>query len=99
MVYSASSGYSKVNAEEVAQYSYLLDEDGRIKRWPKKATEKQFVLEYLKSKFSSRRKYTEKEVNSIISEWHLFEDYALLRREMYDRYLINRTNDGREYWV
>jgi hypothetical protein len=88
-----------MDAEELSQYAYLLDNDGRIKRWPKKAKEKQFILEYLKSKFSNGRRYTEKEVNSIINEWHLFTDYALLRREMYDRYLINRTTDGREYWV
>jgi hypothetical protein len=88
-----------VEAEEMSKYAPLLDQEGRIKRWPKKATEKQFVLEYLKSKFSSGRRYTEKEINSIIIEWHAFADYALLRRELYDRYLINRTNDGREYWV
>lgn len=79
--------------------STLLDDMGRVKRWPKKKQDKINVLRYLQDKFEVGVKYSEKEINEILKEWHLFNDHALLRREMYDRYLLNRTIDGREYWL
>ncbi len=80
-------------------YRYLLDSNQRVKRWPKKAAEKEFVLAYLQTKFAKGTRYAEREVNAILQRWHLFNDYALLRREMYDQYLLNRTSDGGEYWI
>jgi len=53
----------------------------------------------LQSKFQKGKLYRKKEVNEMIEKWHLFNDYALLRREMYDHNFINRTKDCREYWI
>jgi hypothetical protein len=78
---------------------YLLDINKKVKRWPKKRYEKDAVLHYIQSKFEKNHKYSEKEVNAIIMEWHLFNDFALLRREMVDNSLIKRTADCREYWI
>jgi hypothetical protein len=88
-----------VEPEKMLKFGYLLDPAMRVKRWPKKIVEKLFVLEYLQTKLEIERKYSEKEVNTILKEWHLFNDHALLRRELYDRYYVNRTTDGREYWI
>lgn len=77
----------------------LKDENGKIKRWPKKKTEKLEVLKYVNSKFEVGEKYSEKEVNELINKWHTFGDYALIRREMFDHYLLERTPDGKEYWI
>jgi hypothetical protein len=77
----------------------LFDEKGRVNRWPKKKIEKMEILRYIQRKMEIGKKYSETEINNIIMEWHTFGDYALVRREMYDNYLINRTKDGREYWV
>lgn len=88
-----------VESRQMAEFLHVLDHRGRIKRWPKRFDEKKFVLELLQSKFVRGRAYSEKEVNDIIREWHLFDDHALLRREMVDRCLVNRTNDGRKYWI
>jgi hypothetical protein len=79
------------------KFQKLLDERGRVKRWPTKKAVKLLVLQYLQSKFEKGKKYSEKEFSSILKEWHLFNDHALLRREMYDNYLVDRTRDGREY--
>lgn len=76
----------------------LLDDSGRIKRWPKQKDYKRLVLEYLAGKFEYNRKYSEKEVNAIIQEWHTFEDYFLLRRELIESRLMLRTRSGSEYW-
>lgn len=85
--------------ERLEAYRHLLSEQGKVKRWPRKDREKQFVLEYLQGKLEKDVKYRESEINTILKEWHLFGDHALLRREMYDRYLLNRTADGKEYWL
>ena len=83
----------------IQKYRYLLSDDYKVRRWPKKSYEKQFVLEYLQSKFTRETRIPEKEVNAILQQWHLFNDYALLRREMFERGLMSRTRDGREYWI
>lgn len=79
--------------------SVFLDADGRVTRWPKKKCEKLEVLKYVQGKLEPGRIYSEKEINGIIERWHCFHDYALLRRELYDNYLLERSPDCRAYWV
>jgi len=76
----------------------LIDSLNRIIRWPKKQSEKELVLEYISSKIEIGKKYTESEINGIIIQWQRFDDYALIRREMFDRNMIKRTKDCKEYW-
>ncbi|MCK9170831.1 MAG: DUF2087 domain-containing protein, partial [Treponema sp.] len=65
----------------------------------KKKDEKEAVLKYMRSKFEPEKIYSEREVNEIINRWHSFGDYALVRREMYDHFLLERTPDGKKYWL
>lgn len=81
------------------QVKRFLDDAGKVMRWPKKKADQLDVLKYLRTKFESGRKYTEKEINVILDTWHCFGDRALLRRMMFDLYLLERTPDGREYWI
>ena len=78
-----------------------LDDDGKFDRFPgKKQKKKQTaMLEFLASKFESGKKYTEKEVNEILNQFHSFNDPATLRRLMFGHKLIDRTLDGRSYWL
>lgn len=76
----------------------FLNADGKIKIWPSKAVKKQAVLRYLSSKFEVGRDYSEREVNSIITEWHTFGDLFILRRGMIESGLMNRMSDGSRYW-
>jgi hypothetical protein len=52
----------------------LLDAEGKVKRWPKKAAERTAVLEYFGEKFEKGKDYTEVEVNGIIGSLHTFSD-------------------------
>ena len=76
----------------------LINEFDNIVRWPKKPSAKEEVITYLATKFDYNNKYTEKEVNKIIDKYHLFEDIALLRREMVSRKMLYRRDDASEYW-
>ena len=77
----------------------IVNKDGIVTRWPKKREERKAVLAYIRSKIDKGIIFNEKEINAIINRWHNFGDHALLRREMYDQFLIERTEDGRMYWV
>ena len=76
----------------------LINEFDEIVRWPKRPSDKAKVIHFLSTKFEYERKYTEKDINTIIDKFHLFEDIALLRRELVSKKKLERTNDGSEYW-
>lgn len=85
----------------VDQLKHYLDEQGRLKEWPSRRNKGQFqqlALEYLASKFERGTYYSEKEVNALLNEHHTFGDPALLRRELFERQLIDRVRDGSAYW-
>ena len=60
----------------------LINEFDEIIRWPKKPTDKESVINWLSKKFNVNIKYSEKEVNEILDQHHLFNDIPLLRREL-----------------
>lgn len=83
---------------ETVDISRFLDEKGKIKSWPSKFIYKKAIVEYLSTKFESTVFYNEKEVNQIISNWHNFDDFFLLRRSLIDYGFMSREKDGSKYW-
>lgn len=77
---------------------HLLDENLRLKRWPSRQMQRIQALDYLASKFADDQRYSEAAVNALLRRWHVFDDPALLRRELYERGYLDRTRDGRAYW-
>lgn len=77
----------------------IIDKNGIVIRWPKKKEEKLAVLNYLITKFEPGLEYKELQVNQILKQWHSFGDYALLRRELYDNFLMDRNPEKGVYWV
>ena len=75
----------------------FLDKQGRLQQWPSKHTDKLLVLAYLATKFDLKLTYSETEVNALLKQWHTFSDWALLRRELFDRGFIVRNPDGTDY--
>ena len=76
----------------------LMTDCYEIIHWPKKPSEKEIVIQFLSNKFEYDKKFSEKEVNKIIDKFHLFNDIALLRRELVSRKFLSRKDDGSEYW-
>ncbi|MDR1569562.1 MAG: DUF2087 domain-containing protein [Oscillospiraceae bacterium] len=77
----------------------FLDNEGRLISYPSKLKLKIIALFYLASKFESGKKYSEKEINQILQNWHTFEDWAMLRRDMYDRGFLSREPNCSVYWL
>ena len=77
----------------------FLDDKGRLKIYPAKQRFKILSLCYLASKFEKGKLYSVKEVNQILNNWHIFKDWAMLRRDLYDKFFIGRESDGSAYWL
>jgi len=76
----------------------FLDENGKIKQIPTKQSTRDLVYAYLAEKFALDFEYSESEVNSIVDQWHTFNDYFVLRRGLVDSGWLKRLPDGSKYW-
>jgi hypothetical protein len=76
----------------------IFDDEGRLTMWPAKLKKKLLALEWIAEHFEFDREYTEREVNDLLNRLHTFEDWAILRRELYDRRFFGRESDGSRYW-
>jgi hypothetical protein len=86
-----------IDYAEMQRLSRYFDANGQWKRWPTKFSHQEPCLWVLWSKLPAKRTLTEREINELLLANHLFEDPALLRREMKERKMVTRTLDGREY--
>jgi hypothetical protein len=77
--------------------SRYFDANGRWIRWPTKFSHQDPCLWVLWSKVPPRKTFSEREINALLLANHLFEDPALLRRELSERGMLTRTLDGRVY--
>ena len=77
----------------------FLDGDERLRSFPAKHKKKLLALWYLAGKVEAGRQYTEAELNELLNAWTLFHDPATLRRELYNKRLLERTPDGGRYWL
>lgn len=81
-----------------AELKGFLDAEMKLKVWPSKPDKKQLAIEYLAEKFEYDKEYMEKEVSDIIRANHTFNDHPMLRRELINRKLLERTSNGAKYW-
>ena len=81
----------------LASLRSFLDNDGRLTQMPAKYKKKLTALWYLAEKLEPEREYTEAEINTLLDTWTLFHDPATLRRELYNKRLLNRAADGSSY--
>ena len=76
----------------------FMNESGQLMILPGKYKKKLIAYYYLASKIDIGQRYTESDINDLLNQWALFHDSATLRRELYNKHLLNRTNDCRYYW-
>lgn len=76
----------------------FLDAQGRLTAFPAKNKKKLLALWYLSSKIEAGQQYTEAQINDLLDLWTTFHDPATLRRELYNKHLLNRTANCMQYW-
>lgn len=77
----------------------FLDKQGRLKSYPSKFRLKILSLFYLAAKFEDNKRYSEKEVNELLKTWHTFNDWCMLRRDLYDKGFFGREQNCSYYWL
>ena len=75
----------------------MFDPEGKLVRWPSKRSQQVLCLWVIWSKVPARQLFTEREINLLLADHHLFGDHALLRRWLCDYGMMSRARDGREY--
>jgi predicted transcriptional regulator len=70
--------------------------DGGLKTLPSQRKKLEAILRYVVKAFDPGRRYSEKQVNEILSRYHA--DAATLRRELVGFGLMKREGGGGEYW-
>lgn len=81
------------DAKVIRDYS---KRDGSLKSLPSQRKKFEAVLRYVIKAFEVGKRYSEKRVNEILSQYH--EDTALLRRELVGAGLMKREGGGGDYW-
>jgi len=81
----------------VLRAARYFDASGNLTRWPGKFSHRGPCLWVIWSKIPPRQDMSEPAINAHINRAHVFEDHALLRRELFDRRMVSRTPDGRVY--
>jgi predicted transcriptional regulator len=75
----------------------FCDERGRIKQFPAQQKKFEAILRYVVRDFEPGTRYTEGQVNEILSRFS--EDVASLRRGLVEYKLMDREDDGGAYWL
>lgn len=74
----------------------FTDEEGRITAFPVQEKKYLVLLRYVLQAFEPGKRYTEKQVNEILSRYN--EDTAELRRNLVVYRMMDRQGGGGEYW-
>jgi predicted transcriptional regulator len=75
----------------------FMTPDGRLKAFPSQLKKLEVIVRYVARAFETGRRYSEKEVNERLSQFH--EDYASLRRHLVEFKLLEREGGGGAYWL
>lgn len=81
----------------VAQARRYFDDKGRMVSWPSRTQVQYLCLWAIWARFPKGAVMTERQASDLINIWHLFGDAAIIRRTLWERRMISRTEDGREY--
>ena len=83
--------------EPTIQEKYFKND--KLVNFPSKPAEQQEVYKIMQTWFEKDKKYSEMEINNIIKSKIECKDHVTLRRDMVDNHFLNRSGDGKEYWV
>ncbi len=91
-----ATAHVDLNAYDQKVVADFSRRDGSLKTIPAQRRKLEAVLRYVVKAFKPGRRYSEKQVNEILSGYH--EDTATLRRELVGFGLMKREGGGGEYW-
>ncbi|HEX9617655.1 MAG TPA: DUF2087 domain-containing protein [Anaerolineales bacterium] len=87
----------EVDDDERKVLKAFVRPDGSLKQIPQQPKKIQVIVHYIRSSFEEGVRYSEKEVNEILSRFHA--DTSSLRRYLIDYKILARERDGAVYWL
>ena len=91
------SGDADLDAYDRKVLSAFVDKDGKITALPAQEKKFQVILRYVAKAFEPQVRYSEKQVNEILSRYN--KDTASLRRSLIENHLMARDSSGSAYWL
>lgn len=88
--------YALSEKERAVILKTYFDDQGALKEMPAKEKRKLAVYAEIAGNFKPDRKYTEKQINTILKR--IWSDYVYLRRALIEYGFLERTQTGSEYW-
>jgi predicted transcriptional regulator len=85
-----------VDAYDRKVLNSFMDANGRLVTFPAQQKKEEAVLRHIVKVFEPGKRYSEKEVNEMLSEFN--EDTARLRRNLVEFGFMNREGGGGAYW-
>lgn len=89
--------FSSIDIEKVKKAYLNSDFPLEIRQIPKKNNFKIILFFLVSQLFNKEKIYSEKDVNEVLIP--VYPDYCLIRRYLVDFKFLNRSLDGREYWL
>lgn len=88
---------TKAEEEQILSTMFSSISPLKLKAFSPKEKKKIVILKKIAECFDRNRRYSEKELNTIIKE--IYEDFATIRRYLIEYGFMERTNDCKEYWL
>ncbi|MCM3710161.1 DUF2087 domain-containing protein [Sporosarcina luteola] len=88
---------TEIEREKVLRNYFRKGLDGPLDTFPSKNKRKYIIAQEIINRFEVGIVYLEKEINAILKEIH--PDFATIRRFFIDYGFMNRSDDGKEYWI
>lgn len=86
-----------IEREKVLKSYFRKGLSGPLDTFPSKDKRKYIIAQEIITRFEVGKVYLEREINEILKEIH--PDFATIRRFFIDYGFMNRSNDGKEYWI
>ena len=83
--------------EKVLANYFMQGVRGSLDVFPSNEKRKYIIAQEVIKRFEVGKVYLEKEINELLKTVH--EDFATIRRFLIDYRFMNRSDDGREYWI
>ncbi|WP_440115516.1 DUF2087 domain-containing protein [Paenibacillus sp. QZ-Y1] len=96
-IHSDSFDISEQDRVKVLKKYFSQGTDGPLITFHMQQKHKYIVLTEIVKRFDPERKYTEKQVNELLKK--VYDDYVEIRRYLIDYGLMEREEDGSQYWL
>lgn len=91
--------YAITQAEKskVLERYFAPNNEMLIEEFPAKEKKKIIIMQHISKEFECNTIYTEREVNEILKKF--YQDYVTIRRYLVQYGFLDRSKDGKEYWI